>query len=146
MRTSIMTIAAASTLAMTAACGSDAAPDNDTVDATETTATQDGNQATGTYADGTFDATGSYSNPSGQSTVSVEVTLGDAGIIKSVTVTPQATNATSKQFQTAFASGIADQIVGKKIDDLDVDKVAGSSLTHAGFNQAIETIKDDARA
>ena len=36
--------------------------------------------------------------------------------------------------------------VGVAIDDLNVSKVAGSSLTSGGFNDAVEQIKAEARA
>jgi hypothetical protein len=35
--------------------------------------------------------------------------------------------------------------VGKNIDELNVSKVAGSSLTSGGFNQAVEKIKQEAQ-
>ena len=37
-------------------------------------------------------------------------------------------------------------IVGKDIDEVSLDKVAGSSLTSGGFNAAVESIKSDALA
>ncbi len=43
-----------------------------------------------------------------------------------------------------FAGGISDVVVGKNINDIDVDKVSGSSLTSGGFNEAIEKIKQEA--
>ena len=73
------------------------------------------------------------------------LTLADNKITE-ITVTPEATNGTSKQYQTKFAGGIADEVVGKSIDDLKVSKVAGSSLTSQGFNDAIDQIKADAQA
>ncbi|KQP27893.1 hypothetical protein ASF38_03500 [Aeromicrobium sp. Leaf272] len=62
-----------------------------------------------------------------------------------MTVTPKASG-TSKQYQEKFAGGIADEIVGKNIDDIDVSKVAGSSLTSGGFNEAVDQIKSEAQA
>jgi len=50
----------------------------------------------------------------------------------------------AKGFQEKFASGIADAIVGKDIDTLDVSRVAGSSLTSGGFNEAVDVIKAEA--
>ena len=35
-------------------------------------------------------------------------------------------------------------MVGKKLDEIKVSKVAGSSLTSGGFNQAVEEIKTQA--
>jgi major membrane immunogen (membrane-anchored lipoprotein) len=156
--------AAASVMLLTAACGSSdesdasssstatsAAPTTEApaADATTDAPTEDtpdiGEADAGAYADGDYSAEGSYSNPGGESTVKVDLTISD-GTISDVTVTPEAENGTSKQYQEKFAGGIADEVVGKSLDDLDVTKVAGSSLTSGGFNEAIEQIKSDAQA
>ena len=148
--------AAASVLLLTAACGSSddsgastsSAP-TDAPAATTDAPTEDtpdiGEADAGAYADGDYSAEGSYSNPGGQSTVKVDLTIND-GTISDVTVTPEAENGTSKQYQEKFAGGVADEVVGKSLDDIKVSKVAGSSLTSEGFNQAIEQIKTDATA
>ena len=52
----------------------------------------------------------------------------------------------SEQYQGQFIGGISDAVVGQDIDDLAVSRVAGSSLTSGGFNQAIEAIKSEAAA
>ena len=47
-----------------------------------------------------------------------------------VTVTPHAEDGTRESgFQTQFADNIADEVVGVDIDELEVSRVAGSSLT-----------------
>ena len=139
--------AAASVMLLTAACGSgsdDAASDPPSSSATSST--DDPSDASATaYKDGDYDAEASYSNPAGQSKVKVALTLADNKITK-ITVTPEAENSTSKQFQTKFASGISEAVVGKSIDELNVSKVSGSSLTSTGFNAAIDDIKADAKA
>ncbi|BDZ44295.1 FMN-binding protein [Naasia aerilata] len=95
------------------------------------------------YADGTYEADGSYRSPGGQQTVTVSITLAD-DTVTAVTVTPHATDPNAKQFQGQFAGAIADQVVGRDIDSLNVSRVAGSSLTSSGFNDAVEQIKADA--
>lgn len=95
------------------------------------------------YTDGTYTADGSYTSPGGTESITVEVTLAD-DIITDVTVTPQADGGTAAGFQNQFADGIAAEAVGKDIDELNVSRVAGSSLTSGGFNAAIEAIKADA--
>lgn len=97
------------------------------------------------YTDGTYDATGGYTAPSGPEEVVVEITLED-DIVTAVTVTPQATDGNAKQFQTQFAGGIEAEVVGKDIDTLEVSRVGGSSLTSGGFNDALEQIKAEALA
>ena len=95
------------------------------------------------YADGSYTAEGNYTSPAGPSKVTVEITLQNDSIA-AVTVTPLATDPTSKGFQTQFADGIADVIIGRDIDILDVSRVGGSSLTSGGFKDAIEKIKAEA--
>ena len=97
----------------------------------------------GPYADGDYSATGDYQSPGGPEKIDVKVTIG-ADIVTAVTVTPTATSGQAQRYQGEFSDGIADVVVGKKIDELMVDKVAGSSLTSDGFNAAIEIIKADA--
>lgn len=97
------------------------------------------------YADGGYEALGEYVSPAGPSEVTVELTLED-DIVTAVTVTPHATNPNSLQFQTQFADGIADVVVGQDIDTLDVSRVGGSSLTSGGFNDALAQIKAEAAA
>jgi hypothetical protein len=153
--------AAASVLLLTAACGSSeeadagttapaassAAPTTDapTSDAPTEDTPDIGEADAGAYADGDYEAEGSYTNPGGQSSVKVELTITD-GTVSDITVTPEAENGTSKQYQEKFAGGIADEVVGKSLDDISVTKVAGSSLTSDGFNDALDQIKSDAQA
>jgi uncharacterized protein with FMN-binding domain len=140
--------AAASVMLLTAACGGggDSPSASSTTTTPSGTATDGGSTSTtGTYKDGDYDAKASYPNPAGSSDVEVAVTL-KGGKISAVTVTPEAENSTSKQFQTMFAGGIAGEVVGKSIDAINVTKVAGSSLTQLGFNKAIDQIKADAKA
>ncbi|MBX3195514.1 MAG: hypothetical protein KF727_10535 [Microbacteriaceae bacterium] len=97
------------------------------------------------YADGTYTADGSYQAPSGTESITVELTLAD-DTVTGITVTPHATDATAKGMQSAFAGGIAAQVVGQDIDTLEITRVAGSSLTSGGFKIAIEAIKEQALA
>ncbi len=97
------------------------------------------------YADGTYTATGSYESPAGPETVGVSITLAD-GVVSAVVVTPEATNPASQKFQSQFASGVADVVVGQPIEGLTVDTVSGSSLTPDGFNAALVEIAADAHA
>lgn len=140
--------AAASVMLLTAACGSgsdDTSSDTPSASSSSANSDDSSDASAAAYKDGDYKAEGTYSNPSGESEVEVEVTLAD-NKITAVTVTPMATNATSKQFQEKFAGGISDEVVGKSLDELNVSKVAGSSLTSSGFNAAIDEIKADAQA
>ena len=111
------------------------------------TTTDSGTSTTtgGDYTDGSYDATASYQSPNGTETIDVELTLAD-NVITAVTVTGNGTSPDSQRYQGEFSSGIADVVVGKNIDEIQVDKVAGSSLTSGGFNDAVEQIKTEATA
>lgn len=96
------------------------------------------------YTDGTYSAEGSYLTPRGTAeTIDVTVTLA-SGIVTSVDVTGNPQSPDSKQYQSMFIGGIADEVVGKSIDDLHVGIVSGSSLTSGGFTEAIDAIKAEA--
>lgn len=96
------------------------------------------------YKDGTYSADGNYVSPNGTETVGVELTI-SGGNVSGVNITQHPSNPNTRKFQGEFAGGIAAQIVGKKLDELRVSKVAGSSLTSGGFNQAVEKIKSEAQ-
>ncbi|MFS0854546.1 FMN-binding protein [Microbacterium sp. 179-I 3D4 NHS] len=104
-----------------------------------------GSDASGTYEDGTYTADGSYQTPETVETISVTLTLAD-GVVESVEVTGDPQARETEQYQGAFIEGIADEVEGKPIDELNVSRVAGSSLTSGGFNAAVESIKEQAAA
>ncbi|WP_314191202.1 FMN-binding protein [uncultured Arthrobacter sp.] len=95
------------------------------------------------YKDGTYSADGNYKSPNGTETVGVQLTLAN-GTVSAVEITEHPSNPNTRKFQGQFAGGIADQVVGKSLDEIKVSKVAGSSLTSGGFNQAVEAIKAQA--
>ena len=99
--------------------------------------------ATAPYADGTYTAEGAYQTPETVETVSVTMTLSD-DVVTAVEVVGDPITPESIRYQGQFADGIAGVVVGRKLDDLDVDRVAGSSLTSGGFDQAVVRIKDEA--
>ena len=101
--------------------------------------------ATTDYTDGTYTETGNYTSPSGAEQVDATLTL-ESNVVTDVSVIGFGENPNSRQFQGEFIGGIAAEVVGKNIDELSVDKVAGSSLTSGGFNKAVDAIKADALA
>jgi uncharacterized protein with FMN-binding domain len=95
------------------------------------------------YKDGTYTEDGKYTSPGGPQSVTVKLTLaGDK--VTDVTVTGHATDPTAKSYQAQFVDGISAEVVGKDINTLNVSRVAGSSLTSGGFNEALKAIKADA--
>lgn len=97
------------------------------------------------YADGTYTATGSYQTPETVEQIEVTITLAD-DVVTAVEVTGDPQASESERYQSEFIGGIQDEVVGKNIDDLSVDRVAGSSLTSGGFNDALDEIKAEAAA
>ena len=97
------------------------------------------------YTDGTYTADGSYQIPESVEKISVTVTLQD-DVITAVSVSGNPQKRESEEYQSKFIGGISSEVVGKSIDEISVSRVAGSSLTSGGFNQAIETIKAEAAA
>ncbi|MER3386979.1 MAG: hypothetical protein RIC81_00020 [Microcella pacifica] len=95
------------------------------------------------YADGSYQANGTYTSPNGSENIIVAVTLED-DVVTEVEVTTNPNNPTTEFYQSAFAEGIAAEAVGVDIDLLDVTRVSGSSLTSGGFREAIASIKADA--
>ena len=104
-----------------------------------------GGATDGAYADGTYTADGSYATPESVETITVTVTLED-DVITDVEVTGNPTKRESEQYQSKFIGGISAEVVGKNIDEISVSRVAGSSLTSGGFNEAIQAIKAEAAA
>lgn len=113
-------------------------PISDTTTATTTT------QKTG-YKDGTYSAEGNYVSPGGAEKIMVTLSVKDS-VVTSTQVTVLAKNPASKNWQTKFSSGISAAVVGKKIDEIKLDTVAGSSLTPIGFMDALEKMKVQAQA
>jgi uncharacterized protein with FMN-binding domain len=95
--------------------------------------------------DGSYTESATYQSPGGTQKVTVKATLA-SGVVTDLTVTTDASDPTAKQYQTQFINGINSEVVGKKITSLKVSRVAGSSLTSIGFNEAIAAIEKDASA
>ena len=95
--------------------------------------------------DGTYSATGDYQSPGGPAQIGVTVTL-KSGTITAVKIAPKAADATARQYESQFASGIDAVAVGKPIEGLKVGAVSGSSLTGQGFEKALAAIRSKAGA
>ncbi len=104
-----------------------------------------GGTGSGVFKDGTYSSTGSYQTPGGQESIGVKITLTD-GVISDASVTQQGHTGEAKQFQSQFVSGYKSQVIGKKVTEVDLNRVAGSSLTPNGFNSALDDIEKQARA
>lgn len=106
------------------------------------------NESTDTtnYENGTYSATGGYLSPGGRESIELSVTVKD-GVISDTSIKNNATTPDSKVHQELFSGHYKELIVGKKLGEVEsLSRVAGSSLTSNGFNNALNQIKDDARA
>lgn len=134
-------------LLVLAGCSGSTDAGSPATDGTDTgsTSSTDSSTASGDYQDGTYTAEGSYQTPETVESISVTLTIAD-GVVEDVEVTGDPQARESEQYQGQFIDGISDEVVGKSLDDLNVSRVAGSSLTSGGFNQAVESIKEQAAA
>lgn len=138
-------VAGVAGLLVLAGCsGAADAEDSASTDTGSDTSSADSTEA-GDYADGTYTAEGSYQTPETVETISVSITLEDS-IVTAVEVTGDPQARETEQYQGEFIDGIEAEVVGVAIDDLDVSRVAGSSLTSGGFNTALDEIKQQAAA
>lgn len=115
------------------------------VDSTNPAGTVLTGSETGIYQNGTYEVMGQYMSPGGPEQIAVKLTLQD-GLITTAEVKPQAERPNSVKFQGIFADNYKEFVLGKNIDELKLDKVAGSSLTPKGFNDALEKIKAEAQS
>ena len=95
------------------------------------------------YKDGTYSASGAYQTPESTETITVSITLKN-DVVTDVQVSGEPQRPESQQYQSQFVGGISDVVVGKDIDQLSVSRVAGSSLTSNGVNEALQQIKAEA--
>lgn len=133
-------------LVLAGCSGTADAEDKSTDTGTDTsTESSDSGAAGGDYADGTYTADGSYQTPETVESISVTLTVAD-GVVTEVEVTGDPQARETEQYQGQFIEGISDEVVGKPLDEIEVSRVAGSSLTSGGFNEAVESIKEQAAA
>lgn len=97
------------------------------------------------YKNGEFETIGNYTSPGGPEEIDVTITLTD-GVISDATVVSKATRDMSKKIQADFIANYKPLVIGRKIDDVMLTKVSGSSLTPKGFNEALEEIKTKAKS
>lgn len=97
------------------------------------------------YKDGTYTAEGDYMTHVGPEAIHITITLkGDVIVDSQFQGTPNA--AMSQGYMQMFADNYKPLVIGKNIDDVQLDRVSGSSLTPMGFNDALAKIKVQAKA
>jgi hypothetical protein len=100
--------------------------------------------ASSSYKAGSYAVVGSYQSPAGAEELGVTLSIDQNGIIQEAKTEILATNPASKKWQGTFTEGFTAEVVGKSIDGLSLNIVNGSSLTPAGFNDALTKIKAQA--
>ena len=98
------------------------------------------------YKDGNYSSEGAYTSPGGAESISVKLTLKNNVVENATVASIKPSGPIATKMQAAFISGFKDQVIGKNINGINVTKVAGSSLTPQGFNDAVEKIKSKAKA
>ena len=94
------------------------------------------------YHDGTYSVQGWYGGA--PSYMTITVALRD-DTITGVAVEPMPeNNDTSRGYQERFAAAVPEAVVGKRLDEAEVGKLAGASGCADGFNDAIAKIRDQA--
>lgn len=102
--------------------------------------------AVAAYKKGTYTADGTYQSPAGLDVMGVSITLDESGVITDTAIQVKAENPFSQKWQGTFAENYKQYVVGKKIGDVSMSKISGSSLTPKGFNEALEKIKKQAQS
>jgi uncharacterized protein with FMN-binding domain len=97
------------------------------------------------YKDGSYNATGSYMVHAGAEQVQIGLTIKD-GIVTDTTFQGTPKFPMSQRYMDMFNQNYKTMVVGKKLSEIKLGKVSGSSLTPIGFNDAVEKIKQQAVA
>lgn len=100
---------------------------------------------TSPYADGTYNATSEYGTPESIESIGLTVTIKN-GVVTDSSVALSGSEGRSRRYQSAFADGYKQFVIGKDISTLSLSRVSGASLTSMGFNAALAQIKSQAQA
>lgn len=108
-----------------------------------TPTTSSTNTSSGTYKDGTYSASTSYFTPDGQEDAKLTITIAN-NVVTASNFSEQALSGEGQRYQDRFDSNYKSEVVGQKLGDISLSRVAGASLTTDGFSQALEQIKQNA--
>lgn len=104
-----------------------------------------GMHSSGNYKDGTYAATSSYETSGGVESIKVSLQV-SGGTVTGADVSQTPTNRTSEMYQQMFQDNYQSYVVGKKLSDINLQRVSGSSLTSQGFDDALDQIKSQAQS
>lgn len=97
------------------------------------------------YKDGTYTVNDTYPSPGGIEDIKVVLTL-KSNTVTEVEVTQDANEAESAEYQGRFQESYRLKVVGKAINTLSLSRSSGASLTTNAFNDALEEIRQQAKA
>ncbi len=100
--------------------------------------------ATG-YKDGTYTATATYYVPRGSNSMSAKVTV-SGGKVTAVSVNHDYSDRESGMYIDSFESALQSAVVGKSIDGLSLNRIGGATLTTQAFDDALTTVRNEAKA
>ncbi|MFZ1249977.1 MAG: hypothetical protein WAR37_00795 [Candidatus Microsaccharimonas sp.] len=109
----------------------------------DSTSQSQNSSATVNYKNGSYSAVGTYPTQGGRESIDVTITISNE-IIQDTSIVQNAITPQAKEYQGRFASAYKESVIGKRIDEVSLSRVAGSSLTSIGFNKALTQIKSDA--
>ena len=111
---------------------------------TTATATPTASTSSG-YKDGTYNATSNYDVPDGTNSLAVTLTI-RGGTITDVKTTSNVSGRQSQRYVDSFNSSISSAVVGTPLASASQSRVGGASLTTSAFDDALQTITNNAKA
>lgn len=111
--------------------------------ATAPTTTPSASTGNSAYKDGTYSASTSYFTPDGQEDAKLTITIAN-NVVTTSNFSEQALSGEGQRYKDRFDSNYKSKVVGQKVGDISLSRVAGASLTTNGFSQALEQIKQNA--
>jgi len=97
------------------------------------------------YKDGTYSATSSYYVPHGSNSLTAKITIAN-NKITAVTVNDDYSDSESAMYIDSFESAIKNTVIGQDLGSLSLSRVGGATLTTQAFDDALTTIRNDAKA
>ena len=96
-----------------------------------------------TYKDGDYAVVTTFKTPGGDAQLDVKLTVKD-GVITAATAKEITNHPISQKMGEAFDGSFKPVVIGKPINGLNLDVVAGASLTTGAFNDALNQIRTKA--
>ncbi len=120
-------------------------PNNKATANNQLSSTQSSSTSNSAYKDGQYTTSVSYQVPKHNNTISITVTLSN-DTITNVSAKNSYSDRESSEYIDDFMSNLSSAIVSKKIDNAQLSKLAGASLTTEAYNNAITQIANQAKS